>query len=278
MAVITAALVRELREKTGAGMMECKKALTATSGDLEAALDELRKSGLKTAAKKEGRSTSEGRVFCKIADDAKSGAMIAISCETDFVANTDDFQAYLTDLANHVMEHKPANLDECLTQDWKGDGNVAEGLKLLVGRLGENIQIAGVTYYENTAGGVGAYVHHDNQKGALVNVTCESPNADTFKELCMHVVVFNPPFLSRDQISEADVDREREIIRDGLGGKPPEIQEKIMVGRIEKFYGEKVMTEQPWIKDDKSTVQKSMEAAVGKGAKLEAFTRFQVGS
>ncbi len=278
MAEITAALVRELREKTGAGMMECKKALSATSGDLEAALDELRKSGLKTAAKKEGRSTSEGRVFSKIADDAKSGAMIAISCETDFVANTEDFQGFLKDLADHVMEHKPANLDECLNQAWKGDGTVATGLKTLIGRLGENIQIANVAYYENAAGGVGAYVHHDNQQGALVNVTCESPNGDLFKELCMHVVVFNPPYLNREQITDADVEREKEVIRAGLAGKPPEIQDKIMVGRLEKFYGEKVITEQPWIKDDKSTVQKSMEAAVGKGSKLESFTRFQVGA
>ncbi|MFT5200113.1 MAG: elongation factor Ts [Planctomycetota bacterium] len=278
MAEITAALVRELRDKTGAGMMECKKALSATSGDLEAALDELRKSGLKTAAKKEGRSTSEGRVFSKIADDTKSGAMVSISCETDFVANTDDFQGFLNDLVAHVMEHKPTDLATCLSQSWKGDGTVADGLKTLIGRLGENIQIADVAYYENAAGGVGAYVHHDNQKGALVNVTCEKPSADLFKELCMHVVVFNPPFLNRDQITEADVEREREIIRAGLEGKPPEIQERIMVGRIEKFYGEKVFTEQPWIKDDKSTVQKSMEATVGKGAKLEAFTRFHVGT
>jgi len=278
MAEITAALVRELREKTGAGMMECKKALTVTSGDLEAALDELRKSGLKTAAKKEGRSTSEGRVFSKIAEDGKSGAMVAISCETDFVANTEDFQGFINDLSAHVLEHKPENLETCLAQSWKGEGTVADGLKTLVGRLGENIQIANVAYYENAAGGVGAYVHHDNQQGALVNVTCENPNGDLFKELCMHVVVFNPPFLNRDQISEADVEREKEVIRAGLAGKPPEIQEKIMVGRLEKFYGEKVITEQPWIKDDKSTVQKSMDAAVGKGCKLEAFTRFQVGA
>ncbi len=278
MAEITAALVRELREKTGAGMMECKKALTVTSGDLEAALDELRKAGLKTAAKKEGRSTSEGRVFSKIAEDGKSGAMVAISCETDFVANTEDFQGFINDLSSHVLEHKPTNLEECLTQAWKGDGTVADGLKMLVGRLGENIQIANVAYYENAAGGVGAYVHHDNQQGALVNVTCENPSSDLFKELCMHVVVFNPPFLNREQISESEVDREKEVIRAGLAGKPPEIQEKIMVGRLEKFYGEKVITEQPWIKDDKSTVQKSMEAAVGKGSKLEGFTRFQVGA
>ncbi len=278
MAEITAALVRELREKTGAGMMECKKALTVTSGDLEAALDELRKAGLKTAAKKEGRSTSEGRVFSKIAEDGKSGAMVAISCETDFVANTEDFQGFINDLSSHVLEHKPTNLEECLTQAWKGDGTVADGLKMLVGRLGENIQIANVAYYENAAGGVGAYVHHDNQQGALVNVTCENPSNDLFKELCMHVVVFNPPFLNREQISESEVDREKEVIRAGLAGKPPEIQEKIMVGRLEKFYGEKVITEQPWIKDDKSTVQKSMEAAVGKGSKLEGFTRFQVGA
>ena len=278
MAEITASLVRELREKTGAGMMECKKALTASNGDLEVALDELRKSGLKTAAKKAGRATSEGRVFSKVAADGRSGAMVAISCETDFVAATPEFQTYMEDLVNHVAEHKPANLDECMTQPWKGDGTVADGLTQLVGRLGENIQIAGVAFYENAAGGVGAYVHHDNKKGALVNVTCAAPNQDTFKELCMHAVVFNPPYQSRDQITEKEVEREKEIIRAGLEGKPADIQEKIMVGRLEKFYGETVITEQPWIKDDKTTVQKALDGALGGSAKLEGFTRFEIGA
>ena len=257
--------------------MECKNALTASEGDLEAALDELRKSGLKTAAKKAGRATSEGRVFSKVADDLRSGALVAISCETDFVAATPEFEGFLNDLSDHVIEHKPGNLDECMTQTWKGEGTVADALKQLVGRLGENIQIANVAYYGNASGGVGAYVHHDNRKGALVNVTCPTPNADTFKELCMHAVVFNPPYTNREQIDEKDVEREREIIRAGLAGKPPEIQEKIMVGRIEKFYGETVITEQPWIKDDKVIVQKALDAALGGSSKLEAFARFEIG-
>ena len=192
MAEITATMVRELRDKTGAGMMECKKALTACDGDMEAALDELRKSGLKTAAKKAGRETSEGRVYAKVADDLRSGALVSISCETDFVAATEQFQGFLDDLASHVLEHKPSNLDECMTQQWKGDGTVADALTQLVGRLGENIQIADVVAMENTSGGVGAYVHHDNKKGAMVSVTCPKPNGDTLKELCMHAVVFQP--------------------------------------------------------------------------------------
>jgi len=278
MAEITAALVRELRDKTGAGMMECKKALTASQGDLEAALDELRKSGLKTAAKKAGRATSEGRVYARVAEDGRSGSLICISCETDFVAATAEFQTYLDDLSDHVMEHKPESLEACMGQPWKGDGTVADGLTQLVGRLGENIQVSGVAFYENAQGGIGAYVHHDNKKGALVNVTCESPNADTFKELCMHAVVFNPPYLNRDQISSESVEREKEIIRAGLEGKPAEIQEKIMTGRLEKFYGETVITEQPWIKDDKTTVQKALDGALGGSSKLEGFTRFEIGA
>ncbi|HPF13852.1 MAG: translation elongation factor Ts [Planctomycetes bacterium] len=278
MAEITAALVRELREKTGAGMMECKKALSASNGDLEAALDELRKSGLKTAAKKAGRATSEGRVYAKVSPDGKSGALVSISCETDFVAATNEFQSFLDDLASHVLEHKPADLDACLSQPWKGDGTVADALKALVGRLGENIQISGAVFYTNPAGGVGSYVHHDNKKGAMVSITCAKPNADTFKELCMHAVVFNPPYQSRDQVTAEAVEREKEIIRAGLEGKPADIQEKIMVGRLEKFYAETVITEQPWIKDDKLTVQKALDAALGGKAKLEGFTRFEIGA
>jgi elongation factor Ts len=278
MAEITAALVRELREKSGAGMMECKKALTQTKGDLEAAIDELRKSGLKTAAKKAGRTTGEGRVWAVVTDDGKSGAMVSISCETDFVAKTPDFDAFLKDLAAHVLEHRPADLETCLTQPWKGDGTVADALNALIGKLGENIQIAEVAAYANEAGAVAAYVHHDDKKGGFVNVTTSAPDADVLKDLCMHIVVYNPAALNRDAFSAADIEREKAVIRDSLAGKPADIQERIMTGRMEKFFAEQVITEQPWIKDDKTTVQKALEAAMGTGTTLTAFARLQVGS
>lgn len=277
MAEITASLVRELREKSGAGMMECKKALSATNGDIEAAFDELRKSGLKTAAKKAGRDTGEGRIFASVSDDQKRGAMVALSCETDFVAKTPDFEGFLGDLAAHVMEHEPADLASCLQQTWKGEGTVEDAVKALIGKLGENIQVADVAFYSNPEGVVGSYVHHDEKKGGFVSITTGKPDAEAVKDLCMHIVVFNPGALNRDVIKAEDVEREKEVIKEGLKGKPEDIQERIMTGQLEKFYAAQVITEQPWIKDDKSTVQKALEAAMGDGTKLEGFRRFAVG-
>ena len=278
MSQITAALVRELREKSGAGMMECKKALEATGGDMEAAFDELRKAGLKTAAKKAGRDTGEGRVASALSDDGKTGAMVAIACETDFVAKTPDFEGFLGDLAAHVLEHGPADVDECLGQPWKGDGTAQDALTALVGKLGENIQIAAVQRFESPEGVVGAYVHHDDKKGALVAVRTSSTDAaEALKDLCMHIVVFNPEALDRNSVSDEAIEREKAIIKEGLAGKPEEIQEKIMGGRLDKFFAENTLVDQPWIKDDKQSVSKALEGALGDGTAITAFHRFQVG-
>ena len=277
---ITAALVRELREKSGAGMMECKKALSATNGDIEAAFDELRKSGLKTAAKKAGRDTSEGRVASLMSDDGKSGAMVAIACETDFVAATPDFQGFLGDLAAHVLEHGPADVEACMTQPWKGDGTVQDALTSLVGKLGENIQISSVQKYEAPEGVVGAYVHHDNKNGALVNVqTGASPAdaAETLKSLCMHIVVYRPEALNRESITDETIEREKAIIKEGLAGKPEDIQEKIMVGRLDKFFAENTLVDQGWIMDDKQSVSKALAGAMGDGTTISGYRRFQLG-
>ncbi|MDE0914977.1 MAG: translation elongation factor Ts [Planctomycetota bacterium] len=278
---ITASMVRELREKAGAGMMECKKALTAADGNIEAAFDELRKSGLKTAAKKAGRSTSEGRLAASISDDGHSGAMVSIACETDFVAKTPDFEGFLTDLCANVLANTPADVEACLAQDWPHGGSVADALAALIGKLGENILIDGVQAYSAPAGQVAFYVHHDMKKGALVSVETGSDKAtaaDPLRDLCMHIVVFNPDAIDRDAVDAEIVEREKTIIRENLAGKPEAIQEKIMTGQLEKFFAQRVVTEQPWIKDDKSTVGKALSTALGDGTRLTAFRRFQLGN
>ena len=281
MTQITASMVRELREKSGAGMMECKKALEATSGDLEAAFDELRKSGLKTAAKKAGRETMEGRVVARVSDDGRRGAMVALACETDFVAKTPDFEAYLEQLIAHAFEHEPADVETMLAQRWVGGGTVADSLKALIGKLGENIRIDQVRSYRDEEGRIGAYVHHDLKKGALVDVATEADAMTAvgpLKDLCMHVVVFNPEALDRDAVPAELVERERAIIVEGLAGKPEEVRDKIVAGRLEKFFADRALTEQPWIKDDKTSVAKALTAALGDGTRLRAFARFQLGA
>jgi len=277
---ITASMVRELREKAGAGMMECKKALTAADGNIEAAFDELRKSGLKTAAKKAGRSTSDGRLMASVSEDGHSGAMVSIACETDFVAKTPDFDGFLNDLCAHVLANTPADAEECLAQDWTHGGTVADALAALIGKLGENILIDGVQAYAAPSGQVAAYVHHDQKKGALVNVETGSDKAaasDCLRDLCMHIVVFNPDAIDRDAVDNETVEREKAIIRENLAGKPEEIQEKIIQGKLDKFYSTQALVEQPWVKDDTLSVAQAMEALLGEGSQVAAFARFAIG-
>ncbi|MEZ6017195.1 MAG: translation elongation factor Ts [Planctomycetota bacterium] len=281
MADITAAMVRELRDKSGAAMMDCKKALEATQGDIEGAFDELRKRGLKAAAKKEGRATGQGRLAAHLSEDGRKGAMVALACETDFVANTDDFNSFLSKLAAHAFEHAPADVATMLGQNWVDGGTVSDALQTLIGKLGENMQIADVAVYSGGDGQVGAYVHHDNMKGALVHVKTGADKAkaeEALKSLCMQIVVFSPLALDAKGVSADLIEREREIGRQGLEGKPAEIQEKILAGRMEKFFADNTLVGQPWIRDDKTTVAKAMVAALGAGSEVVAFRRFQLGA
>jgi len=280
MAEITATMVRELRDKSGAAMMDCKKALEAANGDLDGAFDELRKRGLKSAAKKEGRATAQGRLAAHVSEDGRKGAMVALACETDFVANTDDFNAYLKALAAHAFEHAPKDAATLLAQPWAKGGTVHDALQVLIGKLGENMQVANVAVFSAADGQVGAYVHHDNMKGALVHVTTNSDKAkaaSALKALCMQVVVYNPAALDASSMDPSIVAREREIVREGLTGKPVEIQEKIIAGRMDKFFAENTLVGQAWIHDDKTSVAKAIVAQLGAGSAVKDFRRFQLG-
>ena len=278
---ITAKLVQQLREMSGAGMMECKKALKATDGDVDAALDELRKAGLKSAAKKVGRDTEEGRVGVKVSDDGKTGALVSLATETDFLASTPGFVAFHEELLNHAYENKPSSVAEMMEQSWHSGGTVQEALTAKIGEMKENLQIVDAVAYSNAGGQVAGYVHHDNKKGALVNVETGADAAkagETLKKLGMHVVVFSPAALNADGVDSTEVEREKEIIKDGLKGKPEDIQNKIMEGRLQKFFAERTLVGQPWIMDDKSSVERALENELGAGTKIVAFTRTQLGA
>lgn len=280
MAEITAAMVRELRDKSGAAMMDCKKALETTKGDMEAAFDELRKRGLKAAAKKEGRATAQGRVASHLAEDGRKGAMVGLACETDFVANTDDFNGFLKKLASHAFQHEPKDVAAMLTQKWADGGTVHDALQAVIGKLGENMQLVDVAVFTARDGQVGAYIHHDKMKGALVQVKtgADRGKADaTLKAICMQIVVMNPTALDAQSIDPTLIERERVIAREGLAGKPAEIQEKIVAGRIDKFIADNTLVGQPWIHDDKQTVTKAVAAALGAGSAVTGFRRFQLG-
>ena len=281
---ITADMVRELREKSGAGMMECKKALDATGGDMEAAFDHLRKAGLKAATKKAGRETSEGRVAAKLSDDGRSGAIVAVHCETDFVAKTPDFEAMMEEYARVAFEQDlPDNnvLESFVTLNTSAGQTVTEHLQQVIGKLGENIQLAGVAFFENKNGYVSCYVHHNNKVGALASVTTNADRAaaeETTKLLCQHIAAFRPQYLRREDVPDDVLERERQVHLESeeLKKKPEQIREKIVGGKIDKFYSEICLVEQGWIKDDKQSVEKALEAALGAGTRIEAFELFSI--
>lgn len=278
---ITATMVKELREQTGAGLMDCKKALAETSGDIEAAVDWLRKKGMKSAAKKAGRETAEGRVWAAIAPDGRSGALIALACETDFVAKTDDFNQFVEGLAKHVLANKSASVEACLAQDWAGGGTVEDALKGVIGSLGENMQLAGVAYLEVADGYVGSYIHHDNKKGVLTAIRTGADLAatsDMARDVGMHVTALNPAGLNREDVPEDVVERERAIYMESVQNKPEEMREKIVEGMLGRFFKEQVLEEQGFAKDMDKKVSKVVEDTLGKGSAITAFRRFVVGS
>lgn len=282
---ITAKMVSELRGMTGAAMMDCKKALEATGGDLQAAVDQLRKQGLKSAAKKAERETAEGRVFAVLGPDERRGHLVGLACETDFLAGSDKFKAFVAELETHVAQHDPDGVEAgerpLLSQMWESAGTVAEALQVAVGQFGENLRITELARLENAEGKVGVYIHHDNKQGAIASVSTSSDGATgVLRSLCQHIVVFEPTYANREDVPDEVVEREKAVIAesDEVASKPEAVRDKIVQGKLRKFYAGCVLTEQPWILDDKTTVRKTLESELGPGARIEAFSSVKLGA
>jgi elongation factor Ts len=276
---ITSKMVGELRERTGAGLMECKKALSASGGSMEGAVDWLRKSGLKTAEKKAGREMGEGRIAACILPGSKGGALVALTCETDFVARTADFEGLLNGAAKLAADSNCSGASQLGAMSY-GGSTLDESIKLMVGKIGENISIGKVSAFRNAGGYVGFYVHHDGKKGAIVSVKTGADEARAvaaLKDLAMHVVFANPSALKREEVPASEIERERAIYLDEVKSKPAEIQEKIISGKLNSFFAMSVLPEQNWFKDDSKKVQAVLDAELGKGALIEGFARFQIG-
>ena len=282
MAEITAKMVQELREKTGAGMMDCKKALNETGGDMEKAIEHLRKQGMASAGKKAGRLASEGLV--DVAVEGSVAAIVEVNSETDFVAKTPDFQNFVKSLAQHVAKQKPASVEALLQQTPAGAAANYEILtKELVAKIGENISIRRFSVLQaGPKEKFGSYLHMGNKIGALVKVEGDSTklNPDLLKDLAMHVAAAAPRFVHREQIPEDVKAKEREIYLAQLAesGKPKEMLEKIVEGKIGKFASEVCFQEQMFIKDPtgKKSVSKHLQENDPSGKVVE-FVRFQVG-
>jgi len=285
MANISAQLVKELREMTGAKMMDCKKALVETEGNIEKAVEFLREKGLADAAKKSGRVAAEGVVKTYISDDKKTGAVLEFNCETDFVALNEEFVAFADKLAKMVAETSVATVEELLNEKFDGDSTTSESLKALIAKLGENMSVRRFTKFSVEKGLVKSYIHGGGRIGVLVEVACEKDSEvldEVAKEVCMQIAAANPLFLSKDDVDTESMEKEKEIYRvQALNeGKPENIVEKMVIGRIQKYFKEVCLLEQLWVKDGDKSINKFLEEKskeVGSPITVTRFVRYERG-
>jgi len=272
---ITAALVKELRERTGAGMMECKKALVETDGDIDAAVEVMRKSGLAKADKKAGRIAAEGKVIIEVSADAKQAAMVEINCETDFVSKGDDFNDFAGAVAKRVLASRPADLAGLMAMPLRDNdaATLDTTQKELIAKIGENINVRRFACLEATGGNLAHYLH-----GTRIGVILELEGGDEAlgKDIAMHIAASKPLYINADEVPAEALEKEKEIFsaQAAESGKPAEIVEKMVGGRIKKFVGEITLLGQPFVKDSDITVDKLLKDA---GASVKCFHRFEVG-
>ncbi len=273
--MVTASLVKELREKTGAGMMDCKKVLTETDGDMEKAIELLRERGIAKAAKKSGRVAAEGLVECYISEDGKVGAVVEVNSETDFVAKNEEFKTFVMNVAKQVVETNPKDVEELLAQEAKFEAGktVNEALIGKIATIGENLSIRRFARFESK-GLLEKYIHGDGKIAVLINMT--SGDKELAKDLCMQIAAARPEFVKREEVPQERVDKEMEILKVQAmnEGKPEAIAEKIVQGRVGKFYEEICLVDQVFVKDSSKKVSDLLKE---KNAEVVEFARFEKG-
>ncbi len=290
---MSAKLIKDLRTRTGAGILDCKKALEANDGDLDAAIDWLRQKGIASAAKKAGRIAAEGLVGLHLSDDGTIGGMVEVNCETDFVALNEEFQALVANLAMQVVSDDPKAVRDAdgalMDMKYVADPTITvqERMTAAVAKIGENIQFRRFVRHTVPAGKIQSYVHAGGKIGVLVELATEADTStDAFeafaKDIAMHVASEAPRFLTRDEVSEDDAEAERkvQIARAIEEGKPQNIAEKMVEGRMRKWFQEVCLLDQPFVKDDKQTITALVAAtgkALGADIAITGFTRFEVG-
>ncbi|MBL9155860.1 MAG: elongation factor Ts [Verrucomicrobiales bacterium] len=291
MAEITVELIKTLRDKTNAGMMDCKSALKEANGDLEAAETILRKKGIADADKKADRAAKEGVCAARILDGGKTGILVEVNCETDFVAKNENFRAFVDEILDHIAASPSvATLPELLAQSYSADASqtLETFIKAKVGQLGENMGLGRFAKYEISGEGlVGSYIHMAGRVGVLAEITCGKAEtassqavADFAKDLCMHIAAAHPICVRRDEVPTDKVEAERDIFREQMKGKPAEIIEKIIDGKLGKFYSINCLLDQPFIKDNDKTIQALLDdlsKAAGDTVTVTRFSRYAVG-
>lgn len=286
---ITASQVKELRDRTNAGMMECKKALQETDGDIEEAIKKLREVGAIKAAKKAGRAAKEGVVTSQIDSDSKHGILAEVNCETDFVAKNENFQSFVGELVDTVAASGATDLETANALS-HGEGTIEDFVKAKVIELGENLQFRRLTRYDMESSGlVASYIHLGGKVGVLVEVGCDNDGTaakDEFhilvKDLTLHIAALSPAGITREDIPSDLIKSEKDLFRKQMAdsGKPPEILEKIIEGKLGKFYSERCLLEQAFVKDPDITVGKLLEAKggdIGDTLSIRRFVRYALG-
>lgn len=271
---ITAQLVKELRQKTGAGMMDCKKALTETDGDIEKAIDLLREKGIAKAAKKADRIAAEGLTLIKTVGN--TGVILEVNSETDFVAKNEGFQALLNELADHLLAAKPATLEEAHASKMENGSTVEEHITSAIAKIGEKITLrrfSVITKEDNAA--FGSYLHMGGRIGVLA-VLNGTTDEELARDIAMHVAAVNPKYISRDQVSEEEANREREVLTQQAlqEGKPENIVAKMVEGRLNKFFEEICLLDQAFVKNPDEKVKQVVAA---KNATVQTYVRYEVG-
>lgn len=282
---ISAAAVMKLRKMSGQGMMDCKKALGEANGDLDSAMQLLRKKGLATLEKRAGRDTSEGRILCHVSEDNKTGVMVSLCCETDFVAKSDAFTAAADTLLQCAL-NAPVDEGAEALMDVKVDGRkFSDILTDTVSKTGEKTEIGDyIRYAVSGTGVIGAYVHFNNKVGAMVEVETDSDAAaaavkQAADEICMHITAMNPVSLDRDSVDPSVIEKERAIAAEQVKNKPANIIDKIVDGKIGKFLKDNCLVEQTFVKDDSKTVGQALAdaaKAAGGEAKIKRFVRIEI--
>jgi len=286
MADISAATVMKLRKMSGQGMMDCKKALGESDGDLDAAMDILRKKGLATLEKRAGRDTTEGRVVCKVSDDKKTIAISSLCCETDFASKSADFVAAANLLADYSMVCESDEGGENLAETAVDGKKFSEVITELISKTGEKTEVGDYVRYSVTGtGALGVYIHFNNKLGAVVEIETSSDDvscavAEVAVGVAMHITAMNPMGVDRDSVDPDVIEKERAVAAEQVKGKPAEIMDKILDGKINKFLKDNCLVYQTFVKDESVTIEEVVAAAAkgaGGKAKIKRFTRIEIG-
>ena len=273
---ISAKDVKQLRDATGIGMMDCKKALEETDGDFDAAVELLRKKGQKVAAKRAEKEADEGLVAISLSDDGSAGAIVEVNCETDFVARNEEFETFVDHVADLALTEEPSDIDALKDLPFNEDATVGEELVAMTGRIGEKLEIRRFERLESDEGSIIRYVHPGSKLGVIVEVSGDGDHEDTGRDVAMQIAALDPIAVDRDEVPEETQEKEKEIARDAAinEGKPEHILDRIVEGKLERFFEDHVLLEQSFVKDASQSVKDMLDDA---DVQVHRFVRFALG-